>query len=165
VLGLAVGAGGCDTPHTLVVLDNDYPADAAVPIVVYQAFWQAVAFTTPVPPDSSSAPEDTVAASDNTAYAVLAPGWDPTSSTPPTSFVVLQSREGFALAFNSTLHIPVDDTTFSGNCAAGSLLTQAQADFITQRVFQGVFAGMHYDAATCTVTPTGDGGEADGGSP
>jgi len=50
------------------------------------------------------------------------------------------------------LHIPVDDATFSGNCAAGSVLTQTQADFITRRVFATDFAGRHYDAATCTTT-------------
>jgi hypothetical protein len=155
----AILAVGCnDTPYVLVVLDNDYPASAAVPLVVYQASWLAVSFTTPVPPGTSSAPQSSVAGSDNTAYAVLAPGWDPTSCTPPTSFVVLQSRAGFEVHFDNTLHIPVDDTTFAGNCADGSFLTQAQADVVTQLVFPCVFAGLHYDAATCTTTPAGDGG-------
>jgi len=171
-LGVVSGAGalvvtlllaiGCDPPDTSVVVDNDYPASAPTALVVYQAYWQAVAFTTPVPPGSSSEAQGTVPASANTAYAVLAPGWQPSDSTPPTSLVVLQSQMGFPARLDATLHIPVDDTTFAGNCAAGSFLTQAQADFITQLVFPDVFAGKSYDPATCAVTPA-DGG-SDGGA-
>jgi hypothetical protein len=149
---------GCGPPDTSVVLDNDYPSSAAAPIVVYQAVWQAVTFTTPVPPGSSSAPQSTVPASSNTAYAVLAPGWPTDASTPPTSLVVVQSQSGFSVHLDDTLHIPVDDTTFVGNCAAGSILSQSQADFITQLVFPTIFAGLEYDAATCTTTAVGDGG-------
>jgi hypothetical protein len=97
-----------------------------------------------------------VPASDNTAYVILAPGWDPTSTTTPTSFIVLQSREGFGVAFDETLRIPVDDSTFIGNCGSGSFLPQAKADFITRYVFQGLFASLRYDAARCTVAPIGD---------
>lgn len=143
---------GCDTPETFVVLDNHYPSATTNPLVVFHAFWQAVAFTTPILPGSSSGPQTTVAASPNTAYVVLAPGWDPTSSAPPPSLIVLQSRSGFEVHLDNTLHIPVDDTTFVGNCAARAFLTQDQADFITQRVFAGDFAGLSYDAATCTTT-------------
>jgi hypothetical protein len=146
---------GCDKPNTIVVLDNDYPPSTTNGRIVYHAFWQAVSFTTPVPPDSSSDPQTTVPASANTAYVILAPGWDPTAdgaASTPTSFIVLQSRNGFAVHINSTLHIPVDDSTFVGDCAAGSLLTQDQADFITQRVFASDFAGLSYDAGTCTTT-------------
>jgi hypothetical protein len=157
-VAFAALALGCTIPQTNVVLDNDYPAAQAAPLVAYAAIWQAVIFPSPVAPGSSSAPQSTVPASANTAYVVLAPGWDPTSPTKPTSFVVLQSRSGFAVDLGDTLHIPVDDTTFAGNCAAGSLLTQAQADFITQYVFPSTFAGFHYDAATCTTTQTGDAG-------
>jgi hypothetical protein len=155
---LAAGCLNVDTPYTWVVLDNDYPASAETPLVVYEAFWQAVTFSTPVPPGASSDRQSTVPASDNTAYAVLAPGWDPTSSSPPTSFVVLQSSQGgFAVNLNRTLHIPVDDTHFAGNCSSGSVLTQTQADFITQIVFPSTFAGLHYDAATCTTASATDG--------
>jgi hypothetical protein len=62
------------------------------------------------------------------------------------------------VSLGDTLHIPVDDATFTGNCAAGSFLTQAQADFITREVFPGDFASRSYDAATCTTTPIGDAG-------
>ena len=149
LVGLAVA---CDTPNTQVIVDNDYPAASGN--VVYEAFWLADAFTTPIPPGTSSDPQTSVFASPNPAYVVLAPGWDPTSTTAPTVFVVLESQGGFALDFDNTLHIPVDDTTFEGNCASGSTIPQGDADFITQRVFQQTFSGLHYDAATCTTTPS-----------
>jgi hypothetical protein len=159
VLCLASFAAACDQqPQTTVVLDNDYAPSAASPLVVYRASWQAVSFRSAVPPGSSSDPQSTVPASDNTAYVVLAPGWDPARSTPPTSFIVLQSRGGFGVHLGGALHIPVDDTTFTGNCASGSALSQDQADFITRLVFPNDFASLRYDAASCTATPLGDGG-------
>jgi hypothetical protein len=139
-----------------VVLENDYPVSGTDALVVYQAAWQAISFQDPIVPGFSSDLLSTIAASENTAYVVLAPGWDPTSAAAPTSFVVLQSRQGFGVHLNNTLRIPVDDTTFTGNCVAASFLSQAQADFITQLVFPGVFASLHYDAATCTTNPIGD---------
>jgi hypothetical protein len=147
-------AGGCDqAPHTAVILENGYPSSATQPLVVYQAYWQAVAFTDPLEPGASSAPQTTEPTSAGTAYVVLAPGWDPELSATPTSFVVMQSSSDLSVSANYTLRIPVNDTTFAGNCAAGSFLTQAQADFITQRVFPCAFASFTYDAATCTVIP------------
>jgi hypothetical protein len=160
-LPVALFAAGCNGPPlTFVVFDNDYPSSSTTPLVVYQGYWLAVPFPNPaagavggILPGASSAAQSTVPASANLAYAVLAPGWDPTSSTAPTSFVVLQSYGGFALDLGDTLHIPIDDTTFVGNCAAKSFLSQAQADFITQRVFATVFANSHYDPANCETTP------------
>lgn len=152
-----------DTPHTYVALDNAYPASSK--LVVYEALWQAVPFgeattppSSPIPPGTSSGPQTTVSASDNTAYVVLAPGWDPASGNAPTSLVVMQSKTGFSVHLNDTLHIPVDDAHFAGNCAAGSRLAQKDADVITQLVFPNTFASFHYDAATCTATPIGDAG-------
>jgi hypothetical protein len=99
-----------DTPHTYVVFDNDYTARSG--LVIYDAWWEGVSFdasaTTShavIPPGSSSAPRDTVPTSDNTAYVVLAPGWDPTSTKPPPTFIVMQSRSGFEVHLNNTLHI------------------------------------------------------------
>jgi len=160
LLPILAFVAACDqAPHTMAVLDNGYPADAGTPLVVYHAFWSAVPFQAPVPPGTSSDPQVAEPASPNTAYVVLAPGWDPQSSAPPTSFVVMQSRGGFGVNFNDTLHIPVDDTSFAGNCAAGSFLTQDQADFITQLVFPNDFASFTYDPTTCTTTPIpGDAG-------
>ena len=150
----AIGSSACESPHTFVVFDNDYPPAARM--IVYRATWQAIAFQDSIAPDRSSGPQSTIAASENTAYAILAPGWDSDGGSPPRTLIVLQSREGFAVHLNNTLRIPIDDASFAGNCAAGSTLTQAQADFITQLVFPDVFASLHYDAATCTVTPMGD---------
>jgi hypothetical protein len=160
-VAVASVAVGCDhRPDTQVVLDNDYAPSPTRSLVVYRAHWLAVSFQDPVPPGSSSAPHDTVAASANTAYVLLAPGWDPASATPPASFIVMQSRSGFEVHLDDTLHIPIDDATFLGNCAAGSFLSQAQADFITRLVFPGEFVSLSYDAATCMTTPIGDAGDA-----
>jgi hypothetical protein len=154
---------GCDQrPVTTVTIDNDYPP-SATPLVVYRAYWQAVAFQNPIPPGGSSDAQSTVAASDNTAYVVLAPGWDADSSVSPTSFVLMQSRSGFSVDLNGALHIPVDDSTFIGNCASGSPLSQEQADFIAERIFtQTIFpdaaAPFTYDAVNCTTTPVVDAG-------
>jgi hypothetical protein len=147
------GAVGCDLDtQTNVVLENDYPASSSLPLVVYRAKWQAVKFTVPVAPGSVSDTQPTVSASPNIAYVILAPGWDPASAQPPRSLVVMQSRAGFSVHEGDTLHIGVDDTTFEGNCASGSPLSQAQADFITQLVFPGNFVSLRYDAASCTTT-------------
>jgi hypothetical protein len=137
-----------------VALDNNYQPSTA--LVIYHAFWQSVSFQTSVPPGSSSDLQSAIPASANTAYVVLALGWDPTSSMPPTSLIAMQSRNGFELHLDHTLHIPVDDANFAGNCAAGSYLSQDQADFITQRVFASDFSALHYDAATCTTVPIDD---------
>jgi hypothetical protein len=148
----------CETPstETYVDLDNDYAANSA--LVVYQAFWEATSFQAPIQPGSSSGPQSTVPASGATAYVVLAPGWDPDAGGQPTSFVLLQSRQTYGVRVADTLHIPVDDATFVGNCKAKSFLTQSQADFMTRLVFPDVFGKKKYDAVTCTTTPIGDAG-------
>lgn len=148
---LALSPSGCDAPSTRVIVENRF-SPSANSYVIYRAFWQAVSFTTPIAPGSSSDPANTIAASDNTAYAVVAPGWDPQSPAAPTSFILLQSEHGFSVHVNETLDIPIDDLLFSGNCAVGRPLDQDQADFLTQRVFAGVFDGLGYDAATCSTT-------------
>jgi hypothetical protein len=159
---LALVAGCHGAPHTAAVIENDYAA--ATKLVVYRALWQTALFQDPVAPGSVSDEQDTSSTSSSTAYVVLAPGWDPSDPTPPASFVFLQSRAGLDVHLDQVLRIPVDDTTFIGNCAAGSFLSQAQADFITQRIFgTGLFpdvgtASFHYDPATCTTTPIDDAG-------
>ncbi len=151
-------AAGCDKPETDVVVDNEYPAWTPGPPVVYRAKWKEVWFDGPISPGASSDPQPAVPASPNTAYVLLAPGWDPTTSAAPTSLVVMQSKDGFDLHLDNTLHIPVDDAHFIGNCAAGSFLSQEQADFITQLVFPSDFESLTYDAATCATTPIGNAG-------
>jgi hypothetical protein len=144
-------ATSCDPGPAQAVLDNDYPPLPARPYVVYAAFWQAVSFTAPVLPGAASAPLQTVSASANTAYVLVAPDWDPARTAPPASFLLLQSREDYGVQLGDVLHIAIDDDTFAGNCDAGSSLTQAQADFMAQRVFPGELAGRSYDAGTCTL--------------
>jgi hypothetical protein len=151
-IAVAALATGCDAPSTTVVLENDFPASDESPLVIYDALWQAVELATPLPPGHASDPQSTVPASANTAYVLLAPGWDPGSGAAPAAYVLLQSRDGFQVQLGDTLHIPVDDATFAGNCAAGSRLTQEQALFMIQRVFAADFGSLGYDAATCTTT-------------
>jgi hypothetical protein len=154
----ALGCEPASNTSTFVVLENAYPVSSG--LVIYDAFWQAVSFEDagPLAPGASSGPESTVPCSANTAYAILAPGWDPASGAMPTTFVVLQSKQGYEVHVSGTVEIPVSDASFAGNCVAGSFLTQSQADFITQFVFPGIFAGLRYDAATCTTTAIGDAG-------
>ena len=161
----AVLAVACQAaPATTVAIADAYPATSASPLVVYDAYWENVSFAgSPVPPGASSPPQLTVPASASTAYVVLAPGWDPDGGAPPSSFVVLESREGYSVDLGGVLEIPVHDATFIGNCAAGSHLTPAEAAFITQYVFRCDFATMSYDPATCTVTPIADAGACDAG--
>jgi hypothetical protein len=97
-------------------------------------------------------------ASPQPAYVLLAPDWDPEAEALPASYIVLQSLQRYGLDLNTTLTIPVDDRTFAGNCAAGSFLPQAQADYITQRIFPTEAGVFTYDAATCTTTLLTDGG-------
>ncbi|MCL2723311.1 MAG: hypothetical protein FWD69_02645 [Polyangiaceae bacterium] len=152
-------------PDTTVVIENHYPPSSTNALVIFRASYKeageatgdtGAAFDQPIVPGASSDPQSVVAASDNPAYVLLAPGWDPASSSPPTSFVVLRSRAGFAVQYGDELRIPVDDTTFAGNCASGSVLTQADADFITQRIFPVAFNTLRYDAASCTTAVLGD---------
>jgi hypothetical protein len=168
-LAVAIGlgallSGGCayvDTPYTWVNLFDDYPATAKAPYVIYAGLWGGVTFPGPMSPGSSSGPQPTVPSSPNTAYVIVAPGWEGgagcDAGTPP-SLLVLQSRTGYGVSLSSTVDIHVDDATFAGNCAAGSHLTQSQADFITRLVFPCVFAGLSYDAETCTVHRAVDAG-------
>ncbi|HSQ62164.1 MAG TPA: hypothetical protein VLM85_03080 [Polyangiaceae bacterium] len=160
-ISFAAVASGCDKPNTTVIVDNDYPPSSTQALVVYRVHWQAVNFAQPIAPGASSEPEPTVPASGNTAYVLLAPGWDPTSSASPTSFVVMESSSGFGVHLGDTLHIPVDDATFYGNCAANSFLSPSEADFITRQVFPSELAGLAYDPTTCTTTTIGDGASGD----
>ena len=142
-IAFALCAIGCDAPSTNVVLANDYAPSSGY--VVVAARWSTVAYSTPIEPGASSDPQPAIAASPNTAWALLAHGT-------PASLIVLQSIAGFEVHLNQTLRIAIDDATFAGNCAAGSTLAQSDADFITTRVFAADFTGARYDAATCTTS-------------
>ena len=138
----------CDTEDaSKAVVDNGYPQT-----VVYRAWWVATYFPEPVSGGQASTEQRSVPATDF-AYAVLAPDWDPARSTPPARFVVVRSKAPLSVARGDTLHITIDDQTFTGNCAANQPLSQDEAELITQRIFPGELGNVRYDAKTCTSTP------------
>jgi hypothetical protein len=162
---------GCDDDPTSVVVDNDYPVspDAAAgemtaytETTVYKAWWGTSLLPDPVAPGGEGQPERTVPYSDY-AYAVLAPGWDPQSSTAPPTFVAVRSAMPLSAPRGSTLHIHVSNGTFIGDCSANEPLTQDEATFIAQSIFPDEFnaPGLAYDAATCTMKPAAGDSESD----
>ena len=164
---LCVAACDTETP-TSAVVDDAYPAipdggDPASGVVVFKVWWQATAFLDPVAAGSESDVQRTVPTSDY-AYAILAPGWDPASTTPPAVLIAVRSNDKLAVARGDTLHITVSDATFTGNCAAGKPLAQSDVDFITQSIFPGDFATVTYDAKSCVATPLPPDGGVDGGA-
>jgi hypothetical protein len=173
-LYVSASAIGCDTETpTSAVVDDAYPAvpdggDPTKEITVFKAWWQTTLFLDPVAPGGESLAQRTVPETDY-AYAILAPGWDPTSMAPPTTLIPIRSNDKLSVSRGDTLHITVSDVTFTGNCAAGKSLSQADVDFITQNIFPGDFATVTYDAKTCVATPIpvdggSDGGVVDGGA-
>ena len=172
---VTVGAIGgafaaCNTSDpTQAVVDNGYPAlpdggDPATQTVVYASWWSVTLFSTPVPAGAESDPARAVTSTD-VAYAVLAPGWDPSSTTAPAALIPVKTATSLHAERGDTLHIVVSDATVIGNCAAGKPLSQEDADFITQSIFPGLFAGVTYDASTCVATPIPVDAGRDGLSP
>jgi hypothetical protein len=167
LLGLAglAGAVGCDTgAATYAVVDDGYPAPAGdggtgPQDVIYRAWWSVTYFAAPLAAGAESDANRVIPATDY-AYAVLAPGWDPTSGVPPTRLLPMRTKATLTVARGDTLHVVFSDATATGNCAAAQPLTQDEADLITKSIFPDEFAGATYDAATCTVT-TSAGAEAD----
>jgi hypothetical protein len=154
---LALGAlAACDTEEpTFAVVDNAYPpppdgGEASKQTVVYRAWWVTSYFPDPVPGGASSSEQRSVPVSDFV-FALLAPGWDPASTTPPAQLVVVKSKVPLSASRGDTLHIVVSDQTFTGSCAAGQPLSQEDADLITQSIFPAEFTGVTYDAKTCTT--------------
>jgi hypothetical protein len=147
---------GCDTADpTRAVVENGYPpppdgAESQQTAVV-KAWWSVTLFADPVAAGASSAEERVVPASDH-AYALLAPGWSPLSPVAPSTLVVVRTREKVDVGRGGTARITISPATTVGDCDAGSTLTQEEADFITQRIFPGDFAGQVYDASRCVTT-------------
>ena len=147
---------GCDDTETTAVVDNGYPTtsdggfDPAKSITIYRAWWLVTVFTDPIAAGAASDSHRVVSGSD-AAYVILAPGWDPNSGEPPTVLIPAKTNGAISVSKGDVLHITVDDAHVAGNCAAGHPLAQADADFITQNIFPGDFAGTTYDAATCTL--------------
>ena len=161
-LVLVLGVAACETPDpTKAVVDNGYPviADGGPPaasVVVYKAWWAATLFDDPVAPGETSDEKRSVPESDFV-YALLAPGWDPASGSPPTKLVAMKSKQKLAATRGDTLRIVVSDGTFAGNCAANQPLSQEDADFVTQRIFPGSFANVVYSAQSCaSLVPAPD---------
>jgi hypothetical protein len=153
-------ACGTGSP-TYAVLDDAYSPPASdgglgPQNVVYRGWWSVSYFGNPVSAGSESPPNRVVAATDY-GYAVLAPDWDPTSGTRPTTLLPMRTKSRLAVARGDTLHVVI------GNCAAGQPLTQDEADLITTSIFPDEFSGTTYRAATCTAVPIGDDG-IDGGA-
>jgi len=153
----------CETgAATYAVIDDAYPAPAddagAGPRnVVYRGWWTVTYFATPVTAGGESAANRVIPATDY-AYVVLAPGWDPASGSPPATLLPMRTTDKVSVARGDTLHITISDATAIGNCAAGQPLTQDEADLVTRSIFPAEFAGVTYDARTCTSTPIADGG-------
>ena len=147
-----------ESPTEAVVSDR-YGESSGLSL--YRVWYATTLFRDPLGPGEASAPERTVPGT-AMAYAVLAVGWDPSSNATPTEFVPVQSRARLAVDRGDTLRIEVSDRTFDGRCGGSRPLSQSDADFITQRIFPAEFAGVTYDAATCTArASTNDGGTLD----
>jgi hypothetical protein len=165
-------ASACNTAEpTSAVLSNEYSpadkADRADSMPVYKGWWAVAQFPEPVAAGQVSNPVRVVPGSDY-GYALLAPGWDATSDTPPTTLIPLRSTQKLGVGRGELLTFVVSDQATLGDCRAGMPLTQEDADYITRRVFPGEFATLAYDAESCTSSPVaGDEGDAGGtsGSP
>jgi len=126
---------GCDDATTIVV-DNAYTDDT----VVDEVWWSQTLVPDQVAPGSESPAYRTTPALE-TAYVVAERGGN-----------VFVARTVIPLGVNRSaeLHVVVSPQNIVGDCAFSSArLTQPEADFITQRIFPGRFAGAVYDAATC----------------
>jgi hypothetical protein len=148
----------CETDDpTRIQVENAYPEVAtggalAQQMVVYKVWWEVTLFDEPLLPTAASS-EERGAPQTATAYALVAPGWDPASGAAPTRLLPLKSKELLEARRGETLRIRVSDATFAGSCAARQPLSQEDASFITERIFPGDFAAVRFDAATCTTTP------------
>ena len=157
----------CNTSDpTSAVLANDYlaasDAGSTDSMAVYKGWWAVAQFTDPVAAGQVSDAVRVVPGSDY-GYALLAPGWDSSGDTPPTTLIPLRSAQKLTVARGDTLNFVVSDDATLGNCLTGKPLTQEDADFITQRIFPGEFSNARYDAAVCKTSPTsGHGGSANG---
>jgi hypothetical protein len=163
VVGSATVACNGGDP-TQAVVENRFPAPAdgggGPQTVVYKTWWVVTLFPDPIAAGASSGVNRVVPSSDY-AYALLAPAWDPASGAPPAALLPVRTKTPISVAEGEMLHIAISDATVDGDCAAGSPLAQDVADLVTKSIFPGEFAGMTYDAATCTATPTASDAGAD----
>jgi hypothetical protein len=158
------GVVACDsaTPTTLVV-ESGYDAAAALRPVVFRVWYAATLVDEPLSSGAASEPLRTVPGTDY-AYALVARGWDPASETPPAALFALRSKDKLTAHRGEELRVRVSDATFDGDCVTGHALAQLAADFVTQRIFPGPFAGGRYDAATCAIVLGASDGGVDAGA-
>jgi hypothetical protein len=158
---ILLAASSCDTADaTHAVVANAYPAvladasadaSAVDETFVVRAWWSVALFPDAVAAGTESGAARVVPATEY-AYALLARGWDPTSAATPGALVAVRTTERLSAARGRTLRIVLGPGTVVGDCAAGTPLSQDEADFVTTRIFPGAFAGLVYDAATCVAT-------------
>jgi hypothetical protein len=175
VLFAASSLAGCetDTPTRVVVTNGFRAIPDSGPrqdeVTVYRGWYVTTSFVDPVAPGTASSEQRTIPATDY-AYFVLAEGWDPADVKPPTRLIPIRSKSKLSVARGATLQIEVSDSAFLGRCGFEKTLSQSDTDFITQRLFPVEFAGVTFDAATCTPTRTGgtqtisDAGRTDAGA-
>ena len=175
VLSAALGLSllsACNTSEpTSAVLSNEYPladsAAAADSRPVYKGWWAVAQFPDPVSAGQVSDAVRIVQGSDY-GYALLAPGWDVTSAAAPATLLPLRSAQKLSVGRGELLTFVVSEQATVGDCGAENPLSQEEANFITQRIFPEQFAGLIYDAASCSSSSalTGEGGAAgESGSP
>ena len=153
-------AVGCETSDpTSAVVINEYPAggDPSTAVTVYKAWWSVALFADPVAAGQAS-DSVRIVPGDDYAYALLAPGWDPTTGTPPPALIPVHTVVRLSVERGNTLDIAISDRATVGNCSANSPLSAEDASFIVERIFPGEFAGVVYDPATCTAVPLTDAG-------
>jgi len=159
---------GCNTSEpTTAVLSNEYPssdANSTDSMPVYRGWWSVAQFPDAVPAGQVSDPVRIVQGNDY-GYALLAPGWDVATGAPPTTLLPLRSAQKLSVGRGELLTFVVSELATVGDCRSSRPLSQDDADFITQRIFPGEFAGLVYDAANCTTSPIsraegGAGGES-----
>lgn len=158
---------GCNTSEpTTAVLSNQYPsvseASSADSKPVYKGWWSVALFPDAVPPGQVSDPVRIVQGNDY-GYALLAPGWEPSTGTPPTTLIPVRSIQTLSVGRGELLTFTVSEEATIGDCDSGKPLSQDEADFVTQRIFPGEFADLVYDAASCTTSPAAMGEAGAGG--
>lgn len=125
---------GCDDATTIVV-DNAYTDDT----IVDEVWWSQTLVPDRVEPGGESPAYRTTPANE-VAYVVAERGGN-----------VFVARTALPLGVDRSaeLHVVISAQNIVGDCATNARLTQPEADFITQSIFPGRFAGAVYDAATC----------------
>jgi hypothetical protein len=135
VIIVIVGLCGCDDATTIVV-DNAYADDT----IVDEVWWSQTLVPDAVAPGGESPVYRTTPALE-TAYVVAERGGN-----------VFVARTAIPLGVerSAELHVVISAANIVGDCGfSNARLTQPEADFITQSIFPGRFAGAVYDAATC----------------